>query len=92
MLTIEDLPELGLEIEAMLFGAISLISDPGGSAYEEFMKREHERRVMMLDPNNPAELHPDRQASEAHPLDDGNGRYRQAVGRGSALVRRGRLA
>jgi len=28
MLTIEDLPELGLEIEAMLFGAISLISDP----------------------------------------------------------------
>lgn len=51
MLTIEDLPELGSEIEAMLFGAISLISEPAGSAYEEFMRREHERRVMMLDPN-----------------------------------------
>ena len=30
MLTTEDLPELGDEIEAMLFGAISLISEPGG--------------------------------------------------------------
>ncbi|TIP37609.1 MAG: carbohydrate kinase, partial [Mesorhizobium sp.] len=38
MLTIEDLPKLGAEIEAMLFGAISLISEPAGSAYEEFMR------------------------------------------------------
>ncbi|TJV25724.1 MAG: carbohydrate kinase, partial [Mesorhizobium sp.] len=51
MLTIDDLPKLGSEIEAMLFGAISLISEPAGSAYEEFMRREHSRRVMMLDPN-----------------------------------------
>ncbi|RVB80542.1 MULTISPECIES: carbohydrate kinase [unclassified Mesorhizobium] len=51
MLTVDDLPKLGSEIEAMLFGAISLISEPAGSAYEEFMRREHERRVMMLDPN-----------------------------------------
>ena len=51
MLTIEDLPKLGSEIEAMLFGAISLISEPAGSAYEEFMRREHKSRVMMLDPN-----------------------------------------
>lgn len=60
MLTIDDLPELGPEIEAMLFGAISLISEPAGGAYEEFMKREHERRVMMLDPNIRPNFIPDK--------------------------------
>ncbi|PDQ18288.1 carbohydrate kinase [Mesorhizobium sanjuanii] len=60
MLTIDDLPELGSEIEAMLFGAISLISEPAGSAYEEFMRREHERRLMMLDPNIRPNFIPDK--------------------------------
>ncbi|TIV23612.1 MAG: carbohydrate kinase, partial [Mesorhizobium sp.] len=60
MLTIEDLPKLGTEIEAMLFGAISLISEPAGSAYEEFMRREHESRVMMLDPNIRPNFIPDK--------------------------------
>jgi fructokinase len=60
MLTIDDLPELGSEIEAMLFGAISLISDPAGAAYEEFMKREHDHRVMMLDPNIRPNFIPDK--------------------------------
>ncbi|TPI44842.1 carbohydrate kinase [Mesorhizobium sp. B2-9-1] len=60
MLTIEDLPKLGSEIEAMLFGAISLISEPAGSAYEEFMRREHESRVMMLDPNIRPNFIPDK--------------------------------
>ncbi|RWB32920.1 carbohydrate kinase [Mesorhizobium sp.] len=60
MLTIDDLPKLGSEIEAMLFGAISLISEPAGSAYEEFMRREHERRVMMLDPNIRPNFIPDK--------------------------------
>ena len=60
MLTTGDLPELGAEIEAMLFGAISLISDPAGAAYEEFMKREHQRRVMMLDPNIRPNFIPDK--------------------------------
>ncbi|MDX8451964.1 carbohydrate kinase [Mesorhizobium sp. VK9D] len=60
MLTVEDLPKLGTEIEAMLFGAISLISEPAGSAYEEFMRREHERRVMMLDPNIRPNFIPDK--------------------------------
>ncbi|TIV76723.1 MAG: carbohydrate kinase, partial [Mesorhizobium sp.] len=59
-LTIEDLPKLGAEIEAMLFGAISLISEPAGSAYEEFMRREHESRVMMLDPNIRPNFIPDK--------------------------------
>ncbi|MFA6156115.1 carbohydrate kinase [Mesorhizobium sp.] len=60
MLTTDDLPELGGEIEAMLFGAISLISEPAGSAYEAFMKREHESRVMMLDPNIRPNFIPDK--------------------------------
>ncbi|MER9401393.1 carbohydrate kinase [Mesorhizobium sp. M0615] len=60
MLTTEDLPKLGAEIEAMLFGAISLISDPAGAAYEEFMKREHQRRIMMLDPNIRPNFIPDK--------------------------------
>lgn len=60
MLTTDDLPELGSEIEAMLFGAISLISDPAGAAYEEFMKRECAQRVMMLDPNIRPNFIPDK--------------------------------
>ncbi|WP_027164721.1 carbohydrate kinase [Mesorhizobium sp. WSM3224] len=60
MLAVEDLPNLGAEIEAMLFGAISLISEPAGSAYEEFMRREHDGRVMMLDPNIRPNFIPDK--------------------------------
>lgn len=51
MLTEADLPAIGDDIDAMLFGAISLIPEPCGSAYEALMKREHESRVMMFDPN-----------------------------------------
>lgn len=51
MLTQADLPLLGDDIEAMLFGAISLIPEPCGSAYEALMRREHDCRVTMLDPN-----------------------------------------
>jgi len=51
MLSEADLPTLGDDIRAMLFGAISLIPEPSGSAYEALMRREHERRVTMLDPN-----------------------------------------
>lgn len=51
MLSEADLPALDDGIEAMLFGAISLIPEPSGSAYEALMRREHERRVTMLDPN-----------------------------------------
>ncbi|MEP9370954.1 carbohydrate kinase [Mesorhizobium sp. KR1-2] len=51
MLSEADLPVLDDEIGAMLFGAISLIPEPSGSAYEALMRREHGRRVTMLDPN-----------------------------------------
>lgn len=61
MLTEDDLPALGNEVEAMLFGAISLISEPAGGAYEAFMRREQGRRVMMLDPNIRPNFIPDRE-------------------------------
>lgn len=51
MLAEEKLPVLGSAVEAMLFGAISLIPEPCGSAYEALMRREHGNRVTMLDPN-----------------------------------------
>ncbi|WP_395447653.1 carbohydrate kinase [Aminobacter sp. UC22_36] len=62
MLTEADLPVLGNDIDAMLFGAISLIPEPCGSAYEALMKREHENRVTMLDPNIRPGFIQDRQA------------------------------
>lgn len=51
MLAKADLPALENEVAAMLFGAVSLISEPCGSSYEALMRREADRRVMMLDPN-----------------------------------------
>ncbi|MAY62297.1 MAG: carbohydrate kinase [Rhizobiales bacterium] len=51
MITEADLPELGDDVSAMHFGAISLISEPCGSTYEALMQREHKKRVISLDPN-----------------------------------------
>jgi fructokinase len=39
------------KVEALQFGAISLIPDPCGSTYESLMRREHGTRVISLDPN-----------------------------------------
>jgi fructokinase len=61
MLTAENLPVLGNEVTTMLFGAISLISEPAGGTYEEFMRREHKSRVTMLDPNIRPNFIPDRE-------------------------------
>lgn len=51
MITEAELPTLGAECEALHFGAISLIPEPCGSTYEALLKREHESRVISLDPN-----------------------------------------
>jgi fructokinase len=51
MLSQSDLPVLGDDCEAMHFGAISLIPEPCGSTYETLMQREHQKRVISLDPN-----------------------------------------
>lgn len=51
MLSVSDMPFVDDGIDAMLFGCISLISEPCGSVYEALMAREAPNRVMFLDPN-----------------------------------------
>jgi len=51
MLSESDLPDFGKDVTALLFGAVSLINEPCGGTYETLMRRERERRVIMLDPN-----------------------------------------
>ncbi len=51
MLTLEDMPPLAPEVAAMVFGCISLVGEPCGSAYEALQAREAPRRVTLLDPN-----------------------------------------
>jgi len=51
MITVDDLPKLGDDVEALHFGAISLIPDPCGGTYEALLSREHKRSVISLDPN-----------------------------------------
>ena len=57
-----DLPELGAEVEALHFSCISLIPEPCGSTYESLMRREHDKRVTMLDPNIRRDFIPDKAA------------------------------
>jgi fructokinase len=60
MLLESDLPALDPGIEAMLFGCMTLIAEPCGSTYEALMRRERDRRVMMLDPNIRKDFIPDK--------------------------------
>ena len=65
MITADDLPDIDADVECLLFGGISLIPEPCGSAYESLMAREHGRRAIMFDPNIRPAFIPDRQAHEA---------------------------
>ena len=60
MLTKKDLPKLASKVQALHFGSISLIPEPGGTALEALMKREAKTRVISLDPNIRASLIEDR--------------------------------
>lgn len=51
MLTKRDLPKLDKKVQALHFGSISLIPEPGGDALEQLMAREAKARVICLDPN-----------------------------------------
>ena len=62
MITVDDIPALSDDVEALHFGAISLIPDPCGGTYEAMLAREHSRRVISLDPNIRPGFIKDRQA------------------------------
>ncbi|OOZ76714.1 carbohydrate kinase [Solemya velum gill symbiont] len=51
MLSVEALPTFPRSVQALHFGAISLISEPCGSAYEELMSRMRNSAVISFDPN-----------------------------------------
>jgi fructokinase len=51
MLDVADLPALGDDCNVLHFGAISLIPEPCGNAYETLLLREADKRVISLDPN-----------------------------------------
>ncbi len=69
-----DLPTLPETVEALFFGGISLMVEPGGATYQALMEREAgSGRVMMLDPN----IRPSFIAAEAA--------YRARIGRMIAL-------
>jgi len=50
------LAELPEEVTALHLGSISMVREPGASAFEAVMRREHGRRVLTLDPNIRASL------------------------------------
>jgi fructokinase len=50
MMTEADLPPLGLDVKALFFGGISLVSEPAADALAAFCTRDSERLVM-IDPN-----------------------------------------
>ena len=51
MLTTKDLPKLSADVNALHFGSISLIPEPGATTLEDLMQREEKNRVICLDPN-----------------------------------------
>lgn len=51
MLSTDDLPDLPAGLSALHFGAISLIPEPCGTAYETLMTRYRDKAVISLDPN-----------------------------------------
>lgn len=51
LLSVEELPVLPAEVNALFFGGISLVNDPAASTYEALQMREAPTRVTMIDPN-----------------------------------------
>ena len=51
LLEVQHLPDFNDSVTALHFGAISLIPEPCGHAYESLMAKEHTKRVISFDPN-----------------------------------------
>lgn len=50
-LTENELPDLPTAVQALHFGSISLVMEPGATALEALMQRESGQRIISLDPN-----------------------------------------
>ena len=64
-MTVADLPDLSDQVAALHMGAVSLIPDPAGHAFETLALREATRRVISLDPNIRANFISDADAHRA---------------------------
>jgi fructokinase len=64
-LTPKDLPELGPEVAALHLGTLALATDPPASTLEGLMRRESERRLIVIDPNVRPDVIEDRDAYRA---------------------------
>ena len=51
MLSVDQLPVLPEEVQALFFGGISLVNDPAASTYETLQAQQCTTRVTMIDPN-----------------------------------------
>jgi fructokinase len=56
------LPELGPEVVALHLGTLALATDPPAAALEALMRRESDRRLIMVDPNVRPDVIGDRDA------------------------------
>ena len=62
-ITINDLPtQFPDDVKVIHFGSISLVLEPGATAFEALMKRESRRRILTLDPNVRPALISDKEA------------------------------
>lgn len=64
-LTPEDLPDLGPEVAALHLGTLALATDPPASTLEGLLRRESDRRLIMIDPNVRPDVIDDRDAYRA---------------------------
>lgn len=64
-LTPEDLPDLGPEVAALHLGTLALATDPPASTLEGLLRREWDRRLIMIDPNVRPDVIDDRDAYRA---------------------------
>src|SRR3954447_1710030 len=63
LLAPDDLPTaFGDDVDALHFGSISLVLEPGATTLEGLLRREHAKRVITLDPNVRPGLIADREA------------------------------
>ncbi len=64
-LTVDMVPDqFGSEVNALYVGTLGLVLEPMASTLAELMRREHGRRLLMLDPNIRAGLIPDSEYRE----------------------------